>query len=289
MTKKVLILGATGMVGHVVATHLAGFSEKYELITVARAGVMCNPKHFLDLTDFESLSRLLRIIKPDVVINAVGILNRGFEDPMLSQTINAALPVLLSDLGRDLSFQLIHISTDCVFTGSKGKYLETDNPDAEDIYGISKAQGECIHSEHLVIRTSIIGPEIRLQPIGLFHWFTSQEGEVIGYDQVFWTGVTTLALADAIKMAIENKTSGLLHLVNNQAISKRDLLEIIQRHFPNKIRRVIPTSVPISNKSLVNTRTDFPYSVPSYEAMLRELRIWMERHPQKYGHYLTLT
>lgn len=289
MTKKVLILGATGMLGHVVAMRLAEFSEKYELITVARDRVVCNPVHFLDVTDFEALFSLLEIIKPDVVINAVGILNRGFEDPKLPQIINAALPVFLSELGRTLTFQLIHISTDCVFSGSRGNYLETDTPDAQDIYGLSKAQGERIHAEHLVIRTSVIGPEIRRQPIGLFHWFTSQEGEVAGYDQVFWTGVTTVALADAIMTAIENKTNGLLHLVNNQSISKRDLLEMMHRHFPNKIRQIIPVSAPISNKSLVNTRTDFPYSMPSYEAMLRELRTWMERHPQKYGHYLTLT
>jgi dTDP-4-dehydrorhamnose reductase len=289
MTKKVLILGATGMVGHVLAKRLAEFHEKYELITVARDGIVCIPDHFLNITDFEALSRLLSIVKPDVVINAVGILNRGFEDPKLSQTINTALPVFLSELGSTLSFHLIHISTDCVFSGTRGKYLETDTPDAEDIYGLSKAQGERIHAEDLVIRTSVIGPEIRRQPIGLFHWFTSQEGEVAGYDHVFWTGVTTLALADAIITAIENKTCGLLHLVNNQAISKLDLLEMMHRHFPNKIRKVIPVSAPISNKSLVNTRIDFPYSVPSYEAMLRELRTWMERHPQKYGHYLNLT
>jgi dTDP-4-dehydrorhamnose reductase len=132
----------------------------------------------------------------------------------------------------------------------------------------------------------VIGPEIRPQAIGLFHWFTNQTGEVSGYQNVIWSGVTTLALADAIMDAINNKTSGLVHLVNNDTISKLALITLIDQHFPSRKRRVIPNPIPFSNKSLISTRKDSTFKVPSYEQMLADLRKWMELYPEDYLEYL---
>lgn len=190
-------------------------------------------------------------------------------------------------MGIEKCFQLIHISTDCVFSGKRGNYSEMDTPDAHDNYGLTKIAGEQIDPGHLVIRTSVIGPEIRPQAIGLFHWFTSQEGAVMGYENVIWTGVTTLTLSDAIIHAIANNTQGLLHLVNDQPISKWSLIELIHSHFPNKTRVITPTSIPVSNKSLLNTREDWKFEVPSYAQMITELRKWMDKYPALYGFYLT--
>jgi dTDP-4-dehydrorhamnose reductase len=215
------------------------------------------------------------------------VLNRAADELEISQKLNTQLPLFLSEMGIKQGFRLIHISTDCVFSGSRGGYIESDRPDATDNYGLTKIGGEGIDQKHLVIRTSVIGPEIRPNGIGLFHWFTSQDGEVMGFKNVIWTGVTTLTLVDVIIYAIENQTCGLIHLVNNNSISKLELLKIMQCHFPNKSRSIISCQTPVSNKSLINTREDWTFEVPTYAQMITELRNWMEKYPSLYGHYLT--
>jgi len=283
---KVFVLGASGMVGHLLAMRLREFPDAFEVVTAARNNTYGNPDISLDATDFNDLNSALDIIKPDVCINAIGVLNRAADELEISQKLNTQLPLFLSDMGRKQGFRLIHISTDCVFSGSLGGYIESDRPDATDNYGLTKIGGEGIDPKHLVIRTSVIGPEIRPQAIGLFHWFTNQTGEVSGYQNVIWSGVTTLALADAIMDAINNKTSGLVHLVNNDTISKLALITLIDQHFPSRKRRVIPNPIPFSNKSLISTRKDSTFKVPSYEQMLADLRKWMELHPEDYLEYL---
>jgi dTDP-4-dehydrorhamnose reductase len=274
------------MVGHLLATRLREFPDAFEVVTAARNNTYGNPNIALDATHFNDLSSALDVIKPDVCINAIGVLNRAADDLDVSKKLNTQLPIYLSEMGIKQGFQLIHISTDCVFSGSRGGYIETDRPDATDNYGLTKIGGEGIDPKHLVIRTSVIGPEIRPQAIGLFHWFTNQTGEVSGYQNVIWSGVTTLALADAIMDAINNKTSGLVHLVNNDTISKLALITLIDQHFPSRKRRVIPNPIPFSNKSLISTRKDSTFKVPSYEQMLADLRKWMELYPEDYLEYL---
>ncbi len=283
---KVLVLGATGMVGHVLSNRLHEFPELYEVITATRSKNSGNPDIVLDATNSKDVRSALEFIKPDVCVNAIGLLNRAADKLDIAHQLNTQLPILLSELGKNMGFQLIHISTDCVFSGSRGGYVEIDNPDAIDNYGLTKIGGEDIDSDHLVIRTSLIGPEIRTSAIGLFHWFTSQSGEVSGYQRVIWSGVTTLTLSDAIMDAIEHKTRGLVHLVNNQPISKLALIQLIHQHFPNKKRQIIPTPIPVSNKSLISTRNDVTFQVPTYEQMLAALRQWMELHPENYQAYL---
>lgn len=284
---KVLVLGASGMVGHVLALRLKEFSEEFEVITATRSQTNGHSDFELDAANFNELRSLLELINPDVCINAIGVLNRAADDLEISQKLNTELPLFLSNVGIERSFHLIHISTDCVFSGKRGNYSEMDTPDAHDNYGLTKIAGEQIDPRHLVIRTSVIGPEIRPQAIGLFHWFTSQEGAVMGYKNVIWTGVTTLTLADAIIHAIANNTHGLLQLVNNKSISKCALIDLIHSQFPNKTRVITSTSNPVSNKSLLNTREDWKLEVLPYAQMITELRNWMERYPALYGFYLT--
>jgi dTDP-4-dehydrorhamnose reductase len=283
---KVLVLGASGMVGHLLATRLGEFTESYEVITAVRSKNSWNPDIVLDATNSNDVLSAIEFIKPDVCVNAIGILNRAADEMEIAHQLNTQLPLLLSKLGKNMGFQLIHISTDCVFSGSNGGYLESDFPDAKSNYGLSKIGGEGIDPDHLVIRTSVIGPEIRPQATGLFHWFTSQSGEVSGYQNVIWSGVTTLTLSDAIMDAIHHKTCGLVHLVNNQPISKLALIQLIHQYFPNKNRQIIPTPIPVSDKSLISTRKDVTFHVPSYENMMAALRQWMELQPDNYQAYL---
>ena len=284
---KVLVLGSSGMVGHVLALRLKEFTEEFEVFTASRSQTNGHSDFLVDVANFNELRSLLELINPDVCINAIGVLNLAADDLEISQKLNTELPLFLSNMGIERSFQLIHISTDCVFSGKRGNYSEMDTPDAHDNYGLTKIEGERINPIHLVIRTSVIGPEIRPQAVGLFHWFTSQEGAVMGYEKVIWTGVTTLTLADAMIHAIANNTQGLLQLVNNNSISKWALIELIHSHFPNKTRVITSTSIPVSNKSLLNTREDWKFEVPSYAQMITELRNWMEKYPAVYGFYLT--
>ena len=284
---KVLVLGASGMVGHVLALRLKEFRNEFEVITASRNQANGHTDFVVDAANFNELRSLLELIKPDVCINAIGVLNRAADDLEISQKLNTDLPLFLSNMGIERSFQLIHISTDCVFSGKRGNYSEMDRPDAHDNYGLTKIAGERIDPRHLVIRTSVIGPEIRSQAIGLFHWFTSQEGAVMGYGNVIWTGVTTLTLADSIIHAIANNTQGLLQLVNNKSISKWALIELIHSYFPNKTRVITSSSIPVSNKSLLNSREDWKFEVPPYAQMITELRNWMEKYPALYGFYLS--
>lgn len=152
--------------------------------------------------------------KPDVIINCIGALIKESEEhPDRAVFINSFFPHYLARLGNELNFKLIHLSTDCVFSGEKGDYSETDFKDGKDFYAQTKALGEIINGDHLTFRTSFIGPEMKERGTGLFHWFMTQNGKVYGYSRVYWTGITTLELAKAIDRAIEKNLKSLYHLV----------------------------------------------------------------------------
>ncbi|MCG3055850.1 sugar nucleotide-binding protein, partial [Escherichia coli] len=127
--------------------------------------------------------------------------------------------------------KLIHISTDCVFLGDKGNYTESDAPDGTSIYAQSKQLGEIISDKHLTVRTSIIGPELKTDGIGLFLWFMKQTGKIKGYKRALWNRVTTIELAKAIEVFIQQDVTGLYHLATEPKISKFDLLQLMKEVF----------------------------------------------------------
>jgi len=172
---------------------------------------------------------------------------------------------------------VIHISTDCVFSGEKGSYAETDLLDGTSIYAKTKALGEITHAPHLTIRTSIIGPELKESGIGLFHWFQQQTGMVNGFTNVWWNGVTTLELAKGIDHVIQKNITGLLHLTAPQPISKHDLLMLLQQSFQKNDVKIIEDGRLSIDRTLVNTRKDFDYQVPDYPEMISALANWMKQ------------
>ncbi|SFS66349.1 dTDP-4-dehydrorhamnose reductase family protein [Marininema halotolerans] len=282
---KILVIGANGMAGHMIQDYLIQHTS-YEIWATSRSEKSTHRRLFLDALDTNRLSGLLLTLKPDLVINAIGLLNQDAENhPQWADQINGELPQLLSNYGIALGFKLIHISTDCVFSGASGDYRESDTRDASGVYPESKKRGENIDPRHLLIRTSIIGPELR-KGIGLFHWYMNQRKPVQGFRNVWWNGVTTLELAKCIHWAIEHPLSGLVHLCVRKKISKHDLLLTIQDIFPGNRAPIQPNNAPCSNKSLVNTRCDFPYVPPDYQTMLVNLREWMElAPPSRYAQY----
>jgi dTDP-4-dehydrorhamnose reductase len=268
--KKVLILGATGMLGHMVYWYFEQLGT-YELFNsvyrtpLNESSIVCNVK------DQGALVSLFDRTRPDVVINCIGALvQESKENPANAIYLNALLPHLLKDLCNQYQAKLIHISTDCVFSGKKGGYAEDDFRDADDVYGRSKALGEIFDEPHCTLRTSIIGPELKENGTGLFAWFLRQEGAVNGYTHAFWSGVTTHELAKQIQKVILHDLKGLFHITNGQKISKFELL-----HLFNRLREVPITIYPYSgyqaDKSLLKSQK-FDFEVAGFEEMVNQLQ-----------------
>lgn len=277
--KKVVVLGSRGMAGHIIAEYLDGL-DKYKVFGVAReSGKFVNK--ILDILDQESLEIYLSEIKPDIVINGVGVLvAQANADISNAITTNALLPHVLAKLGVNIGFKLIHLSTDCVFSGRDGQYTEESPKDGLDSYAKSKALGEVINAHDLTIRTSIIGPELK-NGTGLLNWFLQQEGGIKGYTHAYWTGVTTLELAKVIDAMILQDIRGLYHLSPKEKISKYDLLLLFKKVWNREII-ITPFEDYAIDKSLICTRNDFKYKTLEYEKMLLEMKEWMDHHNKYY-------
>jgi dTDP-4-dehydrorhamnose reductase len=283
--KRLLVLGSAGMLGHVVFTYLKE-SGKYNIFD-ASFPVKNRPEStILDATDKNQVEKTIELINPDIIINCIGILIKGSrEDTATSIYLNSFLPHLLSKLQQRRKGKLIHVSTDCVFTGLKGSYTETDFKDARDHYGLSKALGEVVNEHDLTFRTSIIGPEIKENGEGLFKWFMSQKGTVSGYTKVLWGGVTTLELAKAIDCAIDQDLCGLYNLTPGYPISKYDLLKLMKKTWNIDYVDIVPDDSKVSDKSLKTLRSDFIFKVGTYEEMLIDLFAFMNAHKNFYRNY----
>lgn len=276
MKKRVLILGAAGMAGHMIVSYLKTKQAAYNLFAVARNNKEITPDAQLDVTDFSKLENVICQFQPDFIINCIGILNHDAEENMdKAILLNAYLPHFLERQTRNTHTKLIHISTDCVFSGKKGGYHEDDFTDGKGFYAQSKALGEVKNNKDITIRTSIIGPELKQNGIGLFDWFLKQSGEVKGYIHAMWSGVTTLELAKFIDSYLQEPVlTGVIHLTNNQPISKYDLLLQIKKVYGLDQISIIPYAEYTTNKSFLNTRIDFHYRVPDYPLMLAQLLSW---------------
>ncbi|MBR4486070.1 SDR family oxidoreductase, partial [bacterium] len=213
---KVLVLGKTGMLGHIVYEYL--LEQGYQVIGTTRNEYDASK---------DDIRTIIEQIQPSVVINCIAILNKKCdENKALAIKINSYLPHYLDELSKEYNFYFIHISTDGVFEGTIGNYNEQSIPDATSFYGRTKTLGEVINDRNVTLRTSIVGLDDNPNGIGLFQWFMNQENKVSGYNKVMWTGVTTIELAKQIQVAIENNLTGLQHIVNNDTISKKNLLEL---------------------------------------------------------------
>ena len=273
---KILVLGKTGMLGHVVYTYF--LEQGYEVY-----GTTTGNEIFYDAyKNQENLENIIRDIKPDVIINCIGILNKvAEENHHLAVSLNSLLPHYIDLLSKKYNFKFIHISTDCVFDGKRGNYKEDDIQTATSFYGRSKALGEINNNRNLTLRTSIVGPDNNPKGIGLFQWFIMQSNEVEGYTKVIWTGVTTVQLAKAIEKGIKNDLTGLHHVVNNDFIAKKDLLELFKKHF-NKDIIIKNNDMLASEKTLIRTEKSFDFEIPSYDEMIEQMKEWVLNHKELY-------
>lgn len=281
---KFLICGCNGMAGHTIALYLKeqghevfGFDiKKSDLIDSVAGNAM----------DREFVTKLIKDGNYDTVINCIGILNKAAENhKALATYLNSYFPHLLAELTEGTSTQVIHMSTDCVFSGKKGEYKETDFQDGDTFYDRSKALGELSDDKNITLRNSIVGPDINPNGIGLLNWFMQQNGEVNGYTKAMWTGQTTLQLAKTMEFAAKTRAFGLVNAVPDKSISKYELLKLFNKYLRNGKIIVCPVEGINADKSLKRTNFEMNYIIPDYETMVKELAAWMKKHKELYPHY----
>ena len=285
---RVAVLGYTGMLGHMLTTRMEG---KYELILCGRTKnselIGVNEYINFNIDNLPVFFNELEKCNIDVIVNCIGVLVAESErDIKMAIKINSLLPHDLSEFGNSRGIKLIHISTDCVFSGkSNFFYSPEDAHNAEDPYGKTKSLGEAIDKNALVLRTSIIGPDIRENSQGLFNWVCSNNNKtIVGFRNVLWSGVTTLYLADTIIHYIENFKIGLIQVSNNSSISKYSLIVLIDEIFQLSLDLVGKTEKISSKCMLCSSTHDLP--VPNYESMLTDLRLFMYSQ-ERYKSYFT--
>lgn len=279
--RKVCIFGNTGMLGHLVFDYLSengfdvyGVSNEYynDLINTV----------VLDVRDFDSVRNYLYELRPDYIVNCIGILNKECDlHPELAFYINSVFPHLLNEVAVNIDSFLVHVSTDFVFSGKEKKYYIDSQKDGVSLYSVSKSIGEVVNSKKaLTIRTSLIGPNKYAINKGLFNWFIFSDN-VFGYKNVYWSGVTTLEFAKYLVYCFDSKPFGLQHLVNNKMISKYDLLIEFNRYRKERAEIKPANSDACLKIKLVPECSD--YKVKEYKEMFGEMYRWIKLHSKTYA------
>lgn len=272
------------MAGHIISLYLE--HHGFDVFRISRSETNSDKSSKIDVSNTDELMTCIDEIKADVVVNCVGLLQKSCEErPDLAVLINSYLPHCLENHYRGTETKIIHLSTDCVFSGKKGCYTEEDLPDGRTFYDRSKALGEINNKKDLTFRMSIIGPDIDASGTGLLNWFMKQTGQVNGFTNALWNGITTLELAEAIEAAVNENISGVYQLVPKEYISKHDLLILFKKIFEKNDVDILPDSNFVMDKTLVNNRKDFMYLVKSYPEQLIRLRQWIEENSELYPDY----
>jgi dTDP-4-dehydrorhamnose reductase len=225
--------------------------------------------------DLSGIQHLIEKTNPDVIINCIGIVKQlpAANDPLSAIAINALFPHQLAKLCRQKKIRLIHMSTDCVFSGNRGNYTEDDPSDAEDLYGKSKFLGEVNYPGCLTIRTSIIGRELNTDH-GLIEWFLSQEGKTVsGYKKAIFSGLTTQALSVIIgKIIVEHPEIHGIRQIASEPISKYDLLNLVKKTY--KLSIIIEPDETVKNNRSLNAdkfKNETNIKIPSWEYMIDQI------------------
>jgi len=299
---KLLVLGGAGMLGHELAASLAGRHD----VGVTLRGTSARPRISrprgarpgadpwdgalppdrifpgLDVRCQDDLAALLADFHPDAVLNAVGLgkERREGRTPLPAVEINTVFPHRLARLCRVAGIRMLHVSTDCVFSGRRGRYTEDDAPDPVDVHGMSKLLGEIHEAPAVTLRTSILGLAPVGRRTGLVEWFLAQSGQVSGHRRAIYTGLTTMELARVVDRLLtkHEDLTGLWHVAMPEAISKHDLLTRLADRLrrageDRQIAEVVPADGPACDRSLLADRfaEATGYTAPGWDAMLDEL------------------
>ena len=279
---RILILGGDGMLGHRLLMHLQDRHEtkvtlRRELAAYERYGLFTleNSYWSVEAKDTERFLEVMGDFHPEAVVNAVGIVKqRGTaKEAIPSLEINALLPHRLALLCRAVGARLVHLSTDCVFSGRKGNYTEGDVADAEDLYGRTKLLGEVTDAGCITLRTSIIGLELSRRT-GLIEWFLAQRGEIRGFTKAIYTGLTTAEMSRVIeRVLVEHPHLSGVWQVASEPINKYDLLVRFSEVLDRDDIRIVPDDTVRIDRSLLPVAFERAtgYSAPGWNEMLKEL------------------
>ncbi len=276
---RVLVIGASGMIGNTV---LRVLSEKAEWEVFGTIRSKRNKLFFaasiderlvagIDVEHPDSLVKVLDQLRPNVVVNCAGLTKHKPEadDPLVSIPINTLMPHRLAGLCKLIGARLIHVSTDCVFSGARGGYIEEDFPDARDVYGKSKALGEVLYPHTITLRTSTLGHELQSK-YGLLDWFLSQEGQCMGYSRAIFSGLPTVVFAQVVRDVVipKGELSGLYH-VAAKPIDKYELLKLIANVYGKTID-IVPDNKLVIDRSLdaKKFRLATGYTAPNWPEMI---------------------
>ena len=277
--KKILILGASGMLGHIVFLKLFNNKKFSTFGTVRKKNIFKLKKInkniiYLNLKDLKKLEITISKLEPDFIINCAGVIKQKINSSKNKDIylINSILPNFINSISNKYNFKFIQISTDCVFNGKKGKYTEKDKRNASDIYGLSKKIGEVDSENCITLRTSIIGHELNSSK-SLLEWFLSQPSEICGYKKAFFSGLTTTELSRILEKTISKKNiSGIFNL-SSKRISKYHLLLKLNNIY-NKQIKIIPSNKIAIDRSLNGSKfkMKFRIKVNSWEKMLKNMK-----------------
>lgn len=282
---KILILGSSGLIGHQIYNYLLNL-EEYIILGISKNRKFKNEDLNLDFENINLLESVINDYKPNYIINCAGkLISASNKSPESAIYLNAYFPYLLMKIAEKANARLIHISTDCVFSGNKGQYSEYELKDGTSIYSKTKSLGEIDSNKHLTLRTSVIGPEIDLKGEELFNWFMCQNEPINGYTESIWSGVSTIVLARVLKKCIDINLTGLYNITTENPINKFELLSIINQFRFNKIL-INPVIGVKSNKSLIDTISKLDYIYPSYFNQVSEIFDLIHNSKTLYSHYL---
>ena len=272
------------MLGHQVVNYFLKFDD-YNVIDIAFRTKLRKETIISNAKDKMAFENVITELCPDVIVNCIGVLIPGSSNVENAIYLNAYLPHQLKKISKNIGAKLIHISTDCVFSGDKGGYIESDVKDGKGVYSQTKILGEIEDDANLTLRTSIIGPELKDNGEGLFHWFMNQQSDIFGFTKAIWSGVTTIELAKAVKWVIDNEITGLYHVTNNSSISKYDLLKLFQKYTKKDIS-IKPFDEKNVDKSFIDTRLLIDYEIPSYDQMISSMVSLIASNRSLYSQYM---
>lgn len=279
---KFLVLGCSGMAGHVVTTYLR--ERGYDVAGLSGHTPLDDATAIVDVTDRAALLDFLATTDTDIVVNCIGALvEDSIRHPDKAAYLNAYLPHLLESVYEESSTRVFHLSTDCVFSGRTGHYREDAKHDGPSFYDRSKSLGELANGKDLTIRTSIVGPEIRSGATGLMNWALNSRGDVQGFRRSIWNGISTLRLAEEIeRLAAMPRVTGVVHPVPSDSISKYELLQLFRGVFGLEDLQIQSVDGKEVDKTLIATREDYRARPADFDRMIVEMREWMLRHEDLY-------
>ena len=281
---RILILGASGMLGNALYRFFSasenyltyGTSRSPHLMQALPSALRQNIIQNINVENESGVNELLARVQPTVVVNCVGLVKQLAEanDAIAAIKINALLPHQLARHCQQVNARLIHVSTDCVFSGAKGQYIEEDLPDAQDLYGRSKLLGEVDYDNAITLRTSIIGHEINSHH-GLVDWFLSQKGQVKGYRKAVFSGLPTVELARVIRdFVIPHPALRGTYHVSASPINKYELLRLVAQQYGKQIE-IVPDDGVVIDRSLNSQRfrQATQYQPTSWEDLIQRMHL----------------